>query len=372
MQHWQARMVPTSNVGISHRIDRNRELTIVFLSDSDSQKELLQDPDVYLAYRKQVDGLAYKGLSGLVNGSEGSKYAKANATEYMQRKLKSRPDILERILPTTFEVGCRRPTFDYGYLDAIISPECHYLTALPRGFTADGLIDAEGTEHKIDVIIAATGYSQSFIPRYPKIVNGKDMREAYKEWQSPPSYMSMGLDGMPNYFNPSLAYAPLLGSYFLISAPKTKYIVKVINRMQRDQILSMTPKRKAVEHWVAHCNAFVERVAQGGSCSSWYKSAQGGAKASLWPGGRTHYMRVLATPRFEDYDIKYADDDDMFSFLGNGYDVDYDGNPDADNEWYLGPTKKEIPDETLEKLRGIYGTPVIPGQTDTRSNHDSL
>jgi hypothetical protein len=336
-----------------------------FHSDSDSQKELLQDPDVYLAYRKQIDGLAYKGLSSLVNGSQISAMAKHHVTDYMRRKLKSRPDILERMLPTDFEVGCRRPTFDYGYLDAITNPKCEYLPEPPRGFTETGLVDANGTEHKIDIIIAATGYNQSFIPRYPKIVNGKDMREVYKEWTSPPSYMSMSFDGMPNYFNPGLAYGPLLASYFIIAEFRTRYIVKVIDKMQREGIISVTPKRRAVKHWIAHCNAFTERVAQGGPCVAWYKSVKG-VKAALWPGGRTHFMRALENPRFEDYDIRYTDEDDIYSYLANGYDVDYDGNPDADNEWYLGPTKKEIPEETLEKLRGVYGTPVIPGQTAAR------
>jgi hypothetical protein len=330
--------------------------------DNQAQKELLEDPDIYLAYRKQVDEVAYKGLTGLVNGSQISELGKKAAISHMQQKLKSRPDILERILPTDFEMSCRRPTFDYGYLDAIISPKSEFLLKPPKGFTETGLIDADGNEHEIDVVVAATGYNQSFIPRYPKLVNGVDMREKFKEWHSPPSYMSMSLDGMPNYFNPSLAYAPLMASYFLISTPRTRYIVKVIDKMQKEQILSLTPKRKAIEHWIAHCNAFVERMPQGGPCVAWYKSAAGGAKAALWPGGRTHYMRVLENPRFEDFDITYVDEGDIFSFLGNGYDVDYEGSPGADNEWYLGPTKKVVPEETLEKLRGVYGTPVIPGQ----------
>ncbi|KAF1821489.1 cyclohexanone monooxygenase, partial [Dissoconium aciculare CBS 342.82] len=327
-----------------------------------TQKELLEDPDIYLAYRKQVDEVAYKGLTGLVNGSQVSELGKKAAVSHMQQKLKSRPDILECILPTDFEMSCRRPTFDYGYLDAITSPKSEFLLQSPKGFTESGLIDADGVEHEIDVVVAATGYNQSFIPRYPKLVNGVDMREKFREWNSPPSYMSMSLDGMPNYFNPSLAYAPLMASYFLISTPRTRYIVKVIDKMQREQILSLTPKRKAIEHWIAHCNAFVERMPQGGPCVAWYKSAAGGAKAALWPGGRTHYMRVLENPRFEDFDLTYVDESDIFSYLGNGYDVEYEGNPGADNEWYLGPTKKIVPEETLEKLRGVYGTPVIPGR----------
>ena len=50
----------------------------------------------------------------------------------------------------------------------------------------------------------------------------------------------------------------------------------------------------------------------------------------------------------------------MFAYMGNGYDEGIDGNPDSDKTWYLGQPSKEVSEETIEKLRGIYGTPVIP------------
>lgn len=351
--------------GDGDAIEADRAL-IVLIVDSEAQKQLLRDPDVYLAYWKELDGISYAGLRTFINGSDASAMAKQYVTNFMKKKLASRPEIFEQIIPSDFDIGCRRATFSYGYLEAISHPKSTFFPKPPSNFTERGLVDSDGVEHEIDVIVAATGYDQTHLPRYPKTVNGEDMRERWKSRPSPPSYMAMGLDGMPNYFNPSSAYAPLQASFFLVTEPMTRYIVKVIDKMQIEQIVSVKPKSRAVEHFVNHCDAYSERVVQGGPCAAWYKNIAN-QKPALWPGGRTHFLRILNTPRFEDYEITYADDNDMFAYMGNGYDEEIDGNPDSDKTWYLGQPSKEVSEETIEKLRGIYGTPVIPAKL----NHET-
>lgn len=295
----------------------------------------------------------------MINGHVISTIANQIVTAFMKQKLAAKPEIFEQMIPATFDVGCRRPAFSYGYLEALVNEKTTFLPQPPQLFTPKGFLDAEGVEHELDIIVAATGYDQTHLPRYPKFVNGVDMRKKWEKSSTTPSYMGMTLDGMPNYFNPSSAYAPLQASFFLVSEPMTRYIVKVIDKMQMDRVRTLTAKPKAVEHFVRHADAFSERVVQGGPCAAWYKNPSTG-KPALWPGGRTHFLKVLDAPRFEDYDMTYMDEDDMFGYMANGYDLDIDGQEDSDKTWYLGQPEKVVSPEILEKLRGIYGTALIP------------
>lgn len=133
--------------------------------DSEDQKALLSDPDVYLAYRKAVDDGFYRRYPYVINGSKISHEVKTNTINYMKDKLSSKPEILESILPEDFDIGCRRQTFAYGYMEALTDPKTTVFTRSPQRFTANGILDADGNEHELDMVIAATGYDQSHLPR---------------------------------------------------------------------------------------------------------------------------------------------------------------------------------------------------------------
>ncbi len=54
----------------------------------------------------------------------------------------------------------------------------------------------------------------------------------------------------------------------------------------------------------------------------------------MFPGSRLVYMDLLATPRFEDYELQYSNSLNMFEFLGNGFATrEFDGR---DLSYYLG------------------------------------
>lgn len=38
----------------------------------------------------------------------------------------------------------------------------------------------------------------------------------------------------------------------------------------------------------------------------------------IWPGSLLHHLKYLKRPRYEHYEIKYDDPENMFAFLGNG------------------------------------------------------
>ncbi|KAK0249964.1 hypothetical protein LTS09_014844 [Friedmanniomyces endolithicus] len=324
---------------------------------SEEQKALLSDPDVYLTYRKAVDDAFYRRYSYIINGSEMSKVVKDNTVKYMREKLAHKPDLLETILPEGFDIGCRRQTFAYGYMEAISDPKTTVFSKPPQRLTENGILDADGVEHELDMVIAATGYDQSHLPRFPKLVNGKSITDFWSNPMSPPSYMAVCLKGMPNYFNPSSAYGPLpQGNYYQSSEAFTKYIVKAISKMQINRIVSITPKEKAVDHFVRHANAFLKRTAVTGPCVAWYKGNENTAPPAIWPGARSQFLRIMESPRFEDFDIVYEDENDMFSYFGNGWTLEDDAEEDTDKTWYMGKPGREIDCDVIERLKGTDGS----------------
>lgn len=136
-----------------------------------------------------------------------------------------------------------------------------------------------------------------------------------------------------------------------------KYIVQCIERMQRERIRTLKVKDRAVEYFVRHANSFLQRVTQFGPCASWYKTEQG--RPVTWPGSWSCYEKALATPRWEDFEIWYEDERDMFLYFGNGF-TEKDGEVVAAVMDEISGKEREaspeggVPRSVLEKLKGVY------------------
>jgi hypothetical protein len=53
-------------------------------------------------------------------------------------------------------------------------------------------------------------------------------------------------------------------------------------------------------------------------CRSWYKNGQVDGKVwGPWPGSALHFLEAMESPRWEDWDLKYATSN-RFSYFGNG------------------------------------------------------
>ncbi len=74
----------------------------------------------------------------------------------MRQKLATVPHVANKIIPTDFDVGCRRPTPAPGYLEALSNPKVTVFTDELREMTEKGFIDAEGVEHEVDVFICVS------------------------------------------------------------------------------------------------------------------------------------------------------------------------------------------------------------------------
>lgn len=75
---------------------------------SGEQHKTFADTDKYLQYCKMIEDELNHRYSFIINGSTAQKEAREFCTGVMAQALKDRPDLLQKIMPVDFDVGCRR------------------------------------------------------------------------------------------------------------------------------------------------------------------------------------------------------------------------------------------------------------------------
>lgn len=131
-------------------------------SYSEEQKhEFAEDFPKYVQLTKQIENELNKRFKFILNGTPEAEEAKQFSIQQMQEKLQGREDLIKMLIPTTFGVGCRRPTPGNGFLEALCLPHVTVYGQELQKVTPRGFIDHQGQEHEVDVIICATGYVYS-------------------------------------------------------------------------------------------------------------------------------------------------------------------------------------------------------------------
>ncbi|KAK6380201.1 hypothetical protein LTS17_005390 [Exophiala oligosperma] len=315
-------------------------------SYSDKHKQMFaKDPELMKKYSKMIESELNQRFKFILNNTEAAKAAREDANVAMTKKLANKPELLEAILPKDFGVGCRRPTPGNGFLEALNIPNVTAYTEGLKEITPNGFIDPDGVEQEVDVIICATGFNTSWIPRYPVVANGISVAEMWKERAS--AYLSVSVPNIPNYYLLGGPYGPHgHGSFLPILDTTMKYILQVVQKIQHDRIKSLKPKTELVEAFKEHSDLYLTRTAWSSGCSSWFKQGRLDGPLPLFPGTRITFLELLEKPRFEHYDIEYCNLLNPFEFLGSGFSVrEFDGR---DLSWYLGLVNDEDKQVDLE------------------------
>ncbi|KAK3068050.1 hypothetical protein LTR53_014669 [Teratosphaeriaceae sp. CCFEE 6253] len=279
----------------------------------------------------------------------------------MQQKLGD-ADLIAKLIPD-WSVGCRRLTPGVGYLESLTKPNVTTVYGEISRVTPRGCVTDDGTEHPLDVLICATGFDTTFKPRFPLIApSGKNLQD---EWAAEPqSYLGIAAAGYPNYLiflgpNCPIGNGPVLSAIEL----QADYMCRLIDHWQTHNIKTFSPKREAVEDFIAHKDQFMGRTVWSDPCRSWYKSGQIDAPiTALWPGSTLHYIEALSSLRLEDYDVAY--EGNRFAWLGNGYSqTELDETADwayyirerDDGEWLSrGKRRREVTGSgTVKKVAGV-------------------
>lgn len=131
----------------------------------------------------------------------------------------------------------------------------------------------------------------------------------------------------------------------------TSYIHSVITKAQVEDIKSLAPRLDVSLQFRQHADLFLKRTAWTSPCRSWFKQGRTDGQAAVYPGSRLHFFELLKAPRYEDFEIKYWNETNRFSFLGNGFATRESDGRDITN--YLGLVNDEGRDEQPDYDLGL-------------------
>ena len=272
----------------------------------------------------------------------------------MREHLSKKPELLDILVPD-FSANYRRPTPGPGYLEAITEDNVHYIQTPIRKVTTTGIETIDGEIRDVDAILCATGANVDIAPPFSIRAYGVDLKDAWKpEGQSAFPYTCLGLvtPGFPNLF---FIYGPhrtgASGTIPHNVEIQLTYYAKVLLKVAREGIKTITPSKKAADEFVDYFDAHFVKTVLSDNCSSWYNSGRPGLRIhGPWPSSGMHVTAVRREPRWEDWEYIYL------SESGNRF-VWYFGN---------GSTRKETDPKS-------DATPYLklPSEIDLRDVHES-
>ncbi|KAL4898718.1 hypothetical protein BDV59DRAFT_197596 [Aspergillus ambiguus] len=277
-----------------------------------------KDHQAYQKFRKEIE-LELQSVHGAtLIGTPEQIGTRDVFLQNMKRRLSRKPELLDELTPS-FPPICRRLTPGPGYLEALTDDKVDVITSEIVKVDADGIVTADGKHRPIDVLVCATGFDTTFTPRFPIIGrNGVSLADRWKK--TPETYLSLAVDGFPNYFislGPNSALGE--GNLLLLIEKEQDYFTQCVEKMQRDNIRAMSVRQEAVERFTQHCDQYFARTVFSLKCRSWYKGGtEDGRVTALWPGSSLHSLKTLANPRWEDFAYEYVNNN-ANGWLGDGW-----------------------------------------------------
>lgn len=324
-----------------------------FNFSEEEKQNWYQDPVLYLAFRKKIEAELQGGHLVTMRGSEAQKEAREDFTKSMHSRLSKKPEVADHLLPE-FPPLCKRLTPGPGYLEALTADNVSVIPKSISHVTATGIIDEDGIHRVVDAIVCATGFDTSFQNRFP--IYGLNGTSLNRKWHdSTSNYLSMTVDGFPNFFMSLGPNSGLgTGNLLMLIERLSTYIGQCLAKIQTQSILTITPKPRAVENFSNFCDEYFKGTVFSEECSSWYKSGKQGRVTALWPGSSLHAIQALENVRWEDFDYEYVDENE-FGWFGDGFSVRDRGDEMARTYYLDGQAMLQWPVEENEEVRNGHG-----------------
>lgn len=120
----------------------------------DEKKKSFEDPQTYLAFRKELEDKYWRKFSTFLKG-DANDNLRQFFTETMRSRLSKKPELLEELTPD-FGPNCRRLTPGPGYLEAIQQDNVDFIRQSIRRFTKTGIETTDGQQRDVDAIFVSS------------------------------------------------------------------------------------------------------------------------------------------------------------------------------------------------------------------------
>ncbi len=209
---------------------------------------------------------------------------------------------LRHQLTPTYEPGCKRLIMSSAFYPAIQKPHCDLVTTGIDEVVANGIKTSDGTTHKLDILVLATGFD-GFAFMRPMAMQGTDGITLEEAWaKGPRALRSLTIPGFPNFFMLIGPHSPI-GNYSLIHLAESQslYIMKCIKLYMEGRFDQLEPKNQAVDRFYGEVNQALPNTVWTSGCQSWYLDDDG--VPALWPWTPQKYTQDIAEPNLSEYQL---------------------------------------------------------------------
>jgi cation diffusion facilitator CzcD-associated flavoprotein CzcO len=272
------------------------------------RRALVSVPGLGLGLRTAIywgqEAIAY----GMIKRPGALKIIEALAKWNIRRNIKDRE--LRRKLTPTYRIGCKRILNSSTYYRAVADPKTELVTDRITRITPEGIVTADGTERKVDVIVYATGFHVTDSYTYVQIkgMNGEDLVDRWNR-EGLGAHRGIAIADVPNLFfllgpNTGLGHNSVV---FMIES-QIRYVAEAIATVDKAGVQALAPTRAAQDRFNDELQEKLgHSVWNTGGCNSWYLDAHGKNRV-LWGGYTWQYW--LATRKLNRSEYR---------FFGNGH-----------------------------------------------------
>jgi cation diffusion facilitator CzcD-associated flavoprotein CzcO len=212
------------------------------------------------------------------------------------------PVLREKLWPD-YPVGCKRIVVADDYYPALVRPNVALETTGISHVEASGVRTRDGALHEFDVIIFGTGFETETQIGVTD-VKGRGGRSLRETWQPvPEAYLGINVSGFPNFH---MLYGPNtnLGhnSVLLMMECQIDYTLRVMATAKAEGVPALDVKPDIMREFNRQLQDELAGSSWTGSCSSWYKHADGRI-TNNWPGSVEDYKRRTAGFDIAEYEV---------------------------------------------------------------------
>ncbi|MET0930934.1 MAG: NAD(P)/FAD-dependent oxidoreductase [Aeromicrobium sp.] len=269
---------------------------------ADQRTRFAEHPDELAGLRATTYAEAERLYDSRVGDVTARGVARARALDHLAAQV---PDpVLHGALQPDHEFGCKRVLFSNEYYPALTQPHVT-LTGPLTEYRRDGVVDAAGRRHDVDVVVLATGFHTTRQP-YARLVRGRGGVSLDEHWAGGmQAYASTTVHGFPNLFvldgpNASLSH----NSAVLMIEAQVEYVLGALRHVAERGVLEVGEGAEQ-EYADEMARRSLDRPWLSG-CANAYVDPRSGRQTLLWPGRVDEFRDRFATFDPAPYDVELA------------------------------------------------------------------
>ncbi len=222
---------------------------------------------------------------------------------YMEQKLASRPDLIEKVRPD-FPFFSKRPILDCGYYDTLLRDDVDLVVGELKSCEEDAIVLSDGSRIECEALVLATGYTLEYFAEFA--IKGRGGVDLQDLWNPVPyAYKGMEVPGFPNFFITAGPNSGLASSHTVLAEQQVHYVTECLKRMIEDDLATMEVTEKACSDFNEMLQDRLENTIwmQSGTAHGYYRHHTGKIVLAF-PGPNVEYWKMLRSPEMNDYRVE--------------------------------------------------------------------